>query len=226
VSFDSRRTALWKYLHTHFAYVFRWLDEAKNDSVKPWYLQDPPRLGRRDSVLVYGAMRRVLLRRRAVFRVFRRWWTSEHDPEVLSNGSMLVSTAMGGSIKPVLWVSSVVFAGVVGLQFASTNSNASFVREIRGWQVIALWLFGFALAVQWWKSARRLRREFARWQGRCRKMSAVELDTEDQIVFGYVVGEDFRRRLKASGIVFFVMTTYCLIALALLHPGPTPKAGS
>ena len=197
--------------------IRRWLDEARSDKDDPWYVKDPPRSNRRDSVLAYGAFRRACVRRRATFLVIRQWWRSGYEPEIPTNGAVLVSNALGGSMKPVLWIGSVIIAGIVGLEFASTRSKASFDGQVNFWLGTALVIFGIAFILQWCKSVNRLKRGTVAWRHRSESMTPEEMYSEDGKLIGYSLGVGFRRSIKTRGVFFYLTATVCLLVLPLVY---------
>lgn len=197
--------------------IRRWLDEARSDKDDPWFVKDPPRPNRRDSVLAYGAFRRACARRRATFLVIRQWWRSRYEPEIPTNGAALVSYALGGSMKPVLWIGSVIIAGIVGLEFASTRSKASFDLQVNFWLGIALVVFGIAVIIQLSKAVDRLRRATLAWRQRCAAMTPEEMNSEDRRLIGYSLGVGFRRSIKTRGVFFYLTATVCLLVLPLVY---------
>lgn len=184
-----------------------WINEAKHDTCEPWFLQDGPRLNRRDSVLVYGAFRRSCSMLHVPFRVVRRWWQGPHAPETPTNGSVMLSSVFLGAFKPVGWIFSVVIAAIVGLDFGRLHSNSSFASHLSLVVSIAWWVLIAGLVIQSWRFLRRLQRVLNQWVTSCSEMSPIERRTEDMELFGYSLGDEFRRRFHVRGVNVLALVT-------------------
>ena len=58
------------------------------------------------------------------FLVIKNWLKEPHISEPPSNGYFIVSQAVGGAFRPVLWIAGAVVAGFVGADFAGIHSDA------------------------------------------------------------------------------------------------------
>jgi len=146
---------------------------------------------------------------RVAYVVLKTWWKRPLEPDVPTNGSSLVSSAVGGASKPVLWMASVAIAGVVGSEYASASSNIASSEHLAVWLGLAVGFVVFSALYQWWKFLDRLRRVLTDWVKRSSEVGELERRTGDIALFGFTFEDDFRIRFNAKGVRFLALLSFC-----------------
>jgi hypothetical protein len=191
--------------------VKQFLIETRCDPLAPWFLEDVPRGQGRPFILIYGKLRSSGVILRTAFIVLRSWWNHPMEPEIVSNGSRLISNSLGGVSKPALWMASVGIAGVVGSEIATSSSSITSSEHLVIWIYVA---FGVALCVaayHWWKLLDRLRRVLVTWVAESRAKSNLDRRADDIALFGYTFGNNFRGQLKIRGVKFLSILTFSAV---------------
>ena len=183
--------------------------EVRYDPLSPWFLEDRPQGDRHLVVLLYGSFRRSGVMLRAAFLILRSWWKHPLEPEIVSNGSRLVSDSLGATSKPVLWMASVGIAGVVGSDFATSRYSVVSSEQLVAWIFVAVGAALCVAAYHWWKFLERLRRVLVTWVADCAAKSNLDLRANDIALFGYTFGENFRRRFNVEGVRFLAILSFC-----------------
>ena len=117
----------------------------------------------------------------------------------------------------MLWIASVIIAGIVGLEFGSAPSKASFDGQVNFWLGTALVVFGIAVVNQWFKAVGRLRRAALAWRKPCEAITSEEQNLEDRNLIGYSLGVGFRRSIRTGGSFFYLTAAICLLVLPLVY---------
>jgi hypothetical protein len=197
----------------------QWIQEARHDTSDPWYLQDGPHLGRRDSVLVYGAIRRSGVMLRVPYRVIRDWWCSPDVKETPTGGHVLLSSALSAVWKPVGWIGSMIVAGIVGAEFASSKSSPELVSRLSMLLAFACWTAIGSSALQAWRVMRKIQRILNRWVTHSETLSGANRMNEDLIRFGYSLGDQFRARFRVRSVnpLYFTLVIAIVIFVRLAN---------
>ena len=182
------------------------MNRPKFDRETPWFLDQGLDSGR--GQLLYGSIRRSGAMLNIAFVVLRSWWKRPLEVDVVTNGSNLVSIAVGGVSKPVLWMASVAIAGIVGSEYATSSSSISSTEHLAVWLDLALGFVFFFALYQWWKFLDRLRRVLADWVMRCNEVSALSRREGDIDLFGFTFGDAFRDRFKVRGVRFLAVLSF------------------
>lgn len=190
----------------------RLANEARHDPRAPWYLEDPIVNDRHGVILLYGSLRRSGVMLRVPYLVLRTWWRRQFEPEIPTNGTSLISATLGGVTKPLLWILTVVIAGLVGSDFSSIHSNFASSEQLVVWSFIGLWVIVLTMAYQWWIFLNRLRRVLIAWVVKCNAMSKVDRIATDRALFGYALNDRFRTRFNAKGVKFLSFFTFSTTA--------------
>ena len=183
--------------------------EARYDPLSPWFLEDSPPGNRHLAVLLYGSLRRSGVMLRTAFLILRSRWKPPLEPEIVSNGSKLVSTSLGGTSKPVLWMASVGIAGVVGSDFAASHYSVASSEQLIAWIFVAVGAAFCVAGYHWWRFLERLRRVLVAWVADCRAKNNLDRRESDIALFGYTFGENFRRRFNVKGVRFLAVLSFC-----------------
>jgi hypothetical protein len=194
---------------TQISFPKRWTDEASHDKDYPWYLDDRPDRERRLTVLLYGLLRRSGAMLHIAFLVLRSWWKRPLEPDIPTNGSSLVSSAVGGVSKTVFWMASVAIAGIVGSEYASSSLSTNSSEHLAVWLGLAAGFVVFSALYQWWRFLNRLRRVLVDWVERSDKTELSARREEDVALFGYTFGDDFRRDFKVKSVRFLAVFSFC-----------------
>lgn len=187
------------------------LIEARSDPHSPWFLKDNPRGKRHVIVWIYGSLRRLGVTLRTTIIVLRAWWNHPLEPEIVSNGSRLISNSLGGVVKPVLWMASVGIAGAVGSDFANSSSNIVSSKHLEIWISSALGLALCLALYHWWKLLDRLRRVLVTWVAKSRAKNNLDRRADDIALFGYTFGDNFRSRFNVKGVKFLSILTFSAV---------------
>ena len=188
--------------------VKRLFQEVRCDPLSPWYLEDMFFGQRSVIVLLYGSLRRAYARLRIGFLVLNSWWSRPLEPEIVTNGSNLISNSLGGVSKPVLWMASVGIAGAVGSDIANSNSSIASSKQLAIWIYIAIVVAALVAAYHWWRLLDRLRRVLGTWVAECRKKENADRKTDDIALFGYSFGDNFRRGFNVRSVKFLSILTF------------------
>ena len=199
--------------------VKRFVIETSCDPLAPWFLEDVPRGQGRPFILIYGALRSSGAMLRTAFIVLRSWWKRPQEPEIISNGSRLVSNSLAGVTRPVLWMMSVGIAGVVGSEVASSSSSVTSSEHLVIWIYSAL---GFALclaAYHWWRLLDRLRLALITWVAESLAKNDLDRRAGDIALFGYTFCDNFRNRLRVKGVKFLSILTFSAVVYFIYRSG-------
>jgi hypothetical protein len=182
-------------------------------------LEDVPGLGRREIVLLYGALRRSGVMLRIPYLVLRAWWRCPFEPDTPANGARLVSSTLGGAFKPILWMLSVVIAGMVGSDFGTSHSSFTSAEQLAIWSFVGQGVIVLTLAYHWWKFLERLRRALVAWVVECNTMAEPDRTAADIALLGYALGTRFRNRFNAHGVKFLAALTFSSVVCMVLQLG-------
>jgi hypothetical protein len=219
---ETNRHTKWLTLFTRGSrrvanYIQALLREARHDRAAPWYLQDPPRLGRRDSILICGAFRRTCAMLRVTYLVIKGWLREPYVPETPTNGYYILSRTIGGAFRPVAWIASVVVAGFVGADFANVHSYLGIENRITLWIEVSAWSLFFGLSIQWWRLLRRLQRVLNQWLASYIDKSFAQCRESDLNTLGFSLGEEFRRRFYVKSVNVLAAATILLFSICIYH---------
>ncbi len=199
--------------------ISRLINEIRHDPKDPWYLREPAEQKRRPLVSLYGALRRSGVMLRVSYLVLLAWWRRPYEPEIPSNGSRLISTTLEGVMKPLLWIVSVVVAGIVGSDYDSLRSSYASSNQLAIWIFVALWVIVVVLAYQWWRLLDRMRKVLVAWVIESRTKSQSDRHADDLTLFGYILGDHFRSRFNCKSVRFLAIISSSGVAYVTYFSG-------
>jgi hypothetical protein len=202
--------------------VTRWIRRAQDRSDAPWYLDGTAVHDFPVPVLLYGAFRRSGSMLRISFVVLRNWWKSPFEPQIVSNGSQLTTSVAGNAVKPVIWLASVVVAGVAGSDFSSRTSGVTSATRLAEFIYLGIVFLVVVASYQWYVFLKRLARVLNNWVGACGQLQSAERRDLDVSLFGYTIGDRFRSRIRVTGVgpfsVFsFFGILFLMAAIGSIH---------